>query len=71
MEAAGNRKGSRNSCHEEEDRGRAPAYGAQNTGGNPSDRRPLNPGHNAQLRYNPGHDKGRAYSGYGRGWQWQ
>jgi hypothetical protein len=42
-----------------------------NTGGNNVDRRPFNSGRNTQFCYNPGHDRGRVYGGYARGWQRQ
>jgi hypothetical protein len=63
MDAGGNNKGSGNGRKEEDERDRAPAHGGQNSDGNPSDRC-FNPAHNGLLRYNLGHNTGRAYGGY-------
>jgi hypothetical protein len=74
MEGAGSKKGFGGGRRDEEDRDRQQDYGSQHSGGNsgnPGDRRPFNPGRNAQLQYNPWHDRGRAYGGYARGWQRQ
>jgi hypothetical protein len=56
---------------EDEERNRAPNHGGQSSGGNSNARRPFNPARNGQLRYNPGHNSGRSYGGYARGWQRQ
>jgi hypothetical protein len=70
MDAGGKDKGSGNGRREEDERDRVPTHGGQSSGGNPDDKR-FNPAHNGQLRYNPGHNMGRAYDGYVRGWQRQ
>jgi hypothetical protein len=68
----GGGKGFRSGHRDEEDRDRQQNYGNMNSGGNSgnnSDRQPFNPRRNAQLRYNPRHDRGRAYGSHARGWQ--
>jgi hypothetical protein len=72
MDGGGGGKGYGGGHHDEEDRDRHQNYGNMNSGGNSGnngDRMPFNPGRNAQLRYNPRHDRGRAYGGHARGWQ--
>jgi hypothetical protein len=74
MEGADNGKGVGNGHREEGNRSRQQEHGHQNNGGsdvNSGDRHQFNPGRNYQLHYNPGHDRGRAYGGYARGWQRQ
>jgi hypothetical protein len=64
--------GFRSGRRDEEDRDRQQNCENMNSGGNSgnnSDHQPFNPRHNAQLRYNPGHDRGRAYGSHARGWQ--
>jgi hypothetical protein len=71
MDGGGDGKGFGGVHHDEEDWDRRKNYGNMNSGENSSnirDRRPFNPFHNAQLRYNPGHDKGCAYGAHARGW---
>jgi hypothetical protein len=73
MDGAGNGKGVGSGRREEEDRGRQREQGSHNLGGgntNSGDRRPF-PGRNSHIWFNPGHDRGRAYGGYARGWQRQ
>jgi hypothetical protein len=66
MDARGNGKGSGNHRMEDDECDRMPAHIGQSSGRNPSDRH-FNPARNGQLRYNPGHNIGRAYGGMRRG----
>jgi hypothetical protein len=70
MDARGNGKGSGNHRMEDDECDRMLAHIGQSSGRNPSDRH-FNPARNGQLRYNPGHNIGRAYGGYAQGWQRQ
>jgi hypothetical protein len=70
MDAGGNGKSSGNGRREEDERDRVLTHGGQGSGENNGDRR-FNPACNGPLRYNLGHNMGRAYRGYARGWQRQ
>jgi hypothetical protein len=74
MEGTGSRKGDSGGHRDEHDRARLQDFENQGSGGDPAntgDRRPFNPRRNMNLWYNPGHDRGRAYGSYARGWQRQ
>jgi hypothetical protein len=73
MDGTGSRRGFGSGRREEDDRGRQHEQQNQNSRGgnaNSSDRHPF-PGRNTHLRFNPGHDRDRAYGGYAQRWQRQ